>query len=222
MRITESRLRRLIREELEGSGDRAIVVLGNTSSGPVYVVAYDKGMLERALGGGAPPWYQRGSGTKDYYGVIAGLTLKKTDEYGECNGAWQVSTAASNEKGWGSKVYLAAFEWLRNISSDRVSVSPSAEGMWKSLIRRGVIEPEPFDDWKNPRTPPTSDDCKVFPRRDPALNASYRLVGSIPSEVSDLLGAGEDHVRSLGDMRSDAENSLKAGLGDLFVNLYDT
>ncbi len=220
-RFSESALR-IIEEELDRFDDRAIVVLGSTFAGPVYVVAYDKRELESSLDDRRDPWERyEARNTPNYSGVIAGLTLKRTNEYGECNGAWQVSTAASNEKGWGSKVYLAAFEWLRNISSDRVSVSPSAEGMWKSLVRKGVIEPEPFDDWKNPQTPPTSDDCKVFPRRDPVLNASYRLIGSIPADVSELLRAGEDHMKSLGDMSSTAENSLKAGLGDLFVNLYD-
>jgi hypothetical protein len=215
MRIVERQLRRLIREELGRSDSHAIVVLGNTSAGPVYVVAYDKGELERAV--------ERGDHTDpgDYSGVIAGLTLKRNDEYGECNGAWRVTTAASNERGWGTKVYLAAFEWLRNISSDRTGVSPSAEGMWKSLARKGIVEPEPFDNWKNPQTPPTSDDCKVFPSRDPVLNSSFRLNGSIPPEVSQLLEDGDEHLRYLGSTRPVAEKLLRIGIGNLFVNLYD-
>jgi hypothetical protein len=47
MRITEGQLRRIIREELE-SDRYAIVVLGNTSTGPVEVIAYDKQELEGA------------------------------------------------------------------------------------------------------------------------------------------------------------------------------
>ena len=49
MRITESQLRRIIKEELE-SDRYAIVVIGNTSTGPVEVIAYDKEELERAAG----------------------------------------------------------------------------------------------------------------------------------------------------------------------------
>jgi hypothetical protein len=93
--------------------------------------------------------------------------------------------------------------------------------MWKSLARKGIVEPVPFYNWKNPQTPPTSDDCKVFPSRDPVLNSSFRIAGSIPPEVSRLLDDGDEHLRSLGSMRSNAEKLLRAGIGNLFVNLYD-
>jgi hypothetical protein len=95
--------------------------------------------------------------------------------------------------------------------------------MWKSLARRGIIEPEPFDDYKDPKTPPTSDDCRVFKLRDPVLNSSFRLVGSIPSEVSQLIEAGEEHLRdfSRSGTKNLASMALRTGLGDLFVNLYD-
>ena len=214
MRITESQLRRIIKEELE-SDRYAIVVIGNTSTGPVEVIAYDKEALEGAAVRG------RRGGFDDYFGVIAGLTLKRSDEYGDCNGAWQVSTAVSIKKGWGTKVYLAAFEWLRNISSDRESVSSSAEGMWKSLARKGILEPEPFDNWNDPQTPPTSDDCKVFPSRNPALNSSFNLKGSVPPEVLQLLDAGDEHLRSLGSSGSNAMRLLRVGFGNLFENVYD-
>ena len=179
------------------------------------VIAYDKEALEGAAVRG------RRGGFDDYFGVIAGLTLKRSDEYGDCNGAWQVSTAVSIKKGWGTKVYLAAFEWLRNISSDRESVSSSAEGMWKSLARKGILEPEPFDNWKDPQTPPTSDDCKVFPSRDPALTSSFNLKGSVPPEVLQLLDAGDEHLRSLGSSGSNAMRLLRVGIGNLFENVYD-
>ena len=214
MRITESQLRRIIKEELE-SDRYAIVVIGNTSTGPVEVIAYDKEALEGAAVRG------RRGGFGDYFGVIAGLTLKRSDEYGDCNGAWQVSTAVSIKKGWGTKVYLAAFEWLRNISSDRESVSSSAEGMWKSLARKGILEPEPFDNWNDPQTPPTSDDCKVFPSRNPALNSSFNLKGSVPPEVLQLLDAGDEHLRSLGASGPKAMRLLRVGIGNLFENVYD-
>jgi hypothetical protein len=221
MRITEAQLRRIIREELE-SDRYAIVALGDMSSGPAYVVAYDKDVLERKLRG-EDSWGRRESDVKDYSGVIAGLSLNKTVEYGECNDAWQVSTAVSRERGWGTKVYLAAFELLRNVSPNRYSVSASAEGMWKSLTRRGIVAPEPFDDVDDPKTPPTSDDCKVFKLSDPVLNSSFKLVGSIPEEVTQLLEAGEEHLRELSrsGTKHFASMALKGGLDNLFDDVYE-
>jgi hypothetical protein len=218
MRITEGQLRRIIREEIEASSGRAIAVVGNKKVEPVYVVAYDKQELERAVLRGPDKVIEPG----DYSGVIAAVALEQDDEYGECNGAWRVFMAASNEPGWGTKVYLAAFELLRNISPDRVGVSSSAEGMWKSLVRRGFVEPEPFDDRDRPKTPPTSDDCEVFQKRDPILNASHRFVGGVPGEINDLLDAGKKHLSSLGHKRQNAETKLKIGTSNLFMNLYDT
>ena len=47
MKLTEGQLRRIIKEELE-SDRYAIVVIGNTSTGPVEVIANDKEELEAA------------------------------------------------------------------------------------------------------------------------------------------------------------------------------
>ena len=215
MRIKESQLRRIIREELGGArGDSAIVVLGNTSVGPVYVLAYEIEKLESNL--------QNPGDELSQNGVVAGLTLKKSGEYGECNGSWQVVASASDEKGWGTRVYLAALDFLRNISSDRFSVTPAAEGMWKRLARYGFVEREEFDNIKNPKTPPTSDDCRVFPARDPVINSSWRITGEIPSDVKGLVDAGDSHLRRLDFFlnRREAEDLLRNGFNQLFIRKY--
>ena len=220
MRITESQLRRIIREAL--SSDKvAIATLGNTSTGPVYVVAYRPDELEAVLNGEDDEGVQ-------YNGVIAGVGFRKgggahIKRVGECNGAWHVASAASRERGRGTQVYLAALDFLRNISSDRFSVTPEAEGMWRKLARYNFVEREEFDDIKNPKTPPTSDDCRVFPARDPALNSSWRITGEIPSDVKDLVDLGYRHLHELdtfGGQRQEAEQLLGLGFGELFQQLY--
>ena len=220
MRITESQLRRIIREAL--SSDKvAIATLGNTSTGPVYVVAYRPDELEAVLNGEDDEGVQ-------YNGVIAGVGFRKSGgahikRVGECNGTWHVGSAASSERGRGTQVYLAALDFLRNISSDRFSVTAEAEGMWRKLARYDFVEREEFDDIKNPKTPPTSDDCRVFPARDPALNSSWRVKGEIPSDVKDLVDLGDRHLRELdtfGGQRQEAENLLGLGFGELFQHLY--
>lgn len=222
MRITESQLRRIIHEEIEPDhNDRVIVALGNTSAGPVYVIAYDPSELERDIDRA-----REGADfdNNEYHGIVAGVSFKRSGEYGECNGSWHVTSSVSQEKGWGTRVYLAALDFLRNISSDRVSVTPSAEAMWKKLARYGFVEREEFDNIKSPRTPPESDDCRVFPTRDQALNSSWRITGGIPSDVKSLVDGGEYHFRELGreGKRQEAENLLRHGFGNLFVNVYDT
>jgi len=218
--ISEGQLRRMVREELESaSGDYAIATLGNTSTGPVYVIAYDTNKLEASL-----RTEREGGAATDYNGVIAGVTLKRSGEHGECNGSWHVTSSASNERGWGTRVYLAALDFLRNISSDRISVTPAAENLWKKLGKSQFVYREEFDDIKNPKTPPESDDCRMFLARDPILNSSIRLDGSIPNDVKDLVDIGDHHFRELGRnyMRHEAEMHLRRSYGELFVNMYDT
>lgn len=219
MRISEGQLRRIIREELSRN-DIAIAVLGYASSESVYVIAYKIDELESSVRN----LQREGDFERESYnGVIAGVVLKKSGEHGECNGSWHVSSAASSEKGWGTRVYLAAIDFLRNISSDRFSVTPAAEGMWKKLSRFDFVEREEFDDIKAPKTPPTSDDCRLFPARDPALNSSWRIKGEIPSDIRDLVDRGDDHLRALGrsGARQEADQLLRNGFGSLFVHMYD-
>ncbi len=224
MRITEAQLRTIIRTELireSFTNKVAIATLGNTSTGPVYVVAYKPEELEAVLNGEDDEGVQ-------YNGVIAGVGFRKgggahIKRVGECNGAWHVASAASRERGRGTQVYLAALDFLRNISSDRFSVTPEAEGMWRKLARYNFVEREEFDDIKNPKTPPTSDDCRVFPARDPALNSSWRITGEIPSDVKDLVDLGYRHLYELdtfGGQRQEAEQLLGLGFGELFQHLY--
>lgn len=212
MRVTEAQLRQLIREELS-SGERAIVYLGEVGTGPTYIIAYDIDELERSVKDERVP----------YNGVVAGLYVKPAGDDGPCNATWHVATAASNEKGWGTRVYLAAFDLVRRLSPDRWGVSKAAEATWKSLARRFNLEMEPFDDKKNPQTPPPDDDCKIFVSRDPAVNASYRLSGGVPTEIHDLIARGDDHLRELRGRgeRETAENLLRLGFTDLFRNVYD-
>lgn len=219
MLIDEGKLRQIIREEL-GSGDRAIVYLSKYSDRgvpgqePTYVIAYDITALERCLR----------DEEVTYNGVIAGVYMKPTDgDDGPCNGTWHIGSAGSNEKGWGTRVYLAAFDLVKRLSPDRWGVSASAEATWKSLARRFKLDMEPFDDNFNPKTPPPGDDCKVFRRRDPAINASYHLTGEIPADVQSLIKRGEEHFHELDerDKLTTAKHLLRYGYSVMFRHRYD-
>ncbi len=212
MRITESQLRRIIREELS-TGRNAIIF--PKVDNLFRVIAYDIDELEKSM--------QEKHPSNNYRGVIAGVVLNPPEgTFGPCNNAWHVATAASNVRGWGTKVYTAALTRLDSVSSDRTEVSPEAERLWMKLNSLGHISPEPFDNIANPQTPPPDDDCKILYRRDPSINRSYRLRKSAPSEILDLIEAGERHMEELKD-RGVADRYIRAlttGYSILFSKRY--
>lgn len=219
MKITESKLRQLIKEIINtADSERAIAVFGMDAINGVCLVAYDIDRLESVVR--SSHQLRRG----DYNGVFAGVALSRVAKHivGECNGSFQVQMAASYEKGWGIKVYLAALDYLKVIASDRFSVTPAAEGVWKKLANYGFVEQEPFDDIDDPQTPPTSDDCHIFRGRDPALNAAWRITGPVPAEIKSLMAAGEEHLNGLEQvgLRSRAERALSLGFMQTFDDRY--
>lgn len=223
MRIAERQLRQLIREELEaGSERKAIAVFDNAPTLSACYIAYEIDALEAAIQDSNPA----GERIRDeWHGVIAGVTFGAPAPWigGPCNGSWQVKMSASSQKGWGTKVYLAALDHLKTISSDRWSVTPAAEAMWKKLARYGFVEQEQFDDIVDPQTLPKGDDCQVFKKRDPALDSSWKLTGAIPADVKSLISAGNDHLHALEQkgLREKAESALYAGFGNLFDERYE-
>ena len=224
MRIIERQLRQLIREELDaGSERKAIAVFDNTNTLSTCCIAYEIDALEDSI---QDSNLAAGERIRDYwYGVIAGVDLSESAPWlaGHCNGAWHVKLSASSQKGWGTKVYLAALDHLKIISSDRWSVSPPAEAMWKKLARYGFVKQEQFDDIINPQTPPKDDDCQVFKKRDPALDSSWKLTGAIPADIKSLVAAGNDHLRVLEQkgLREKAERALYTGFTKIFEERYE-
>jgi len=228
MRITEARLRRIIREDLNGGSDLVgIAAFSDARTEEACFIAYKIAELEAVVQD--PNVVVEGS-PGEYYGVIAGVILsppnaraQQSRDRGPCNGSWTVDVSASSQKGWGTKVYLAALDHLKIISSDRSSVSPSAEAMWKKLARYGFVEQGQFDDIIDPQTLPKSDDCQVFKKRDPALNSSWKLTGAIPADVKSLMAAGDDHLHELEQkgLRDKAERALYAGFSIMFEEKYE-
>ena len=223
--MTESKLRQLIKEAINTADSRrAIAIFRMSSMGGICVIAYDIDELDAIARGVYHPTHG------DYNGVIAGVVLSDSKKHrqfeganiGECNGSFQVQRAASNEKGWGTKVYLAALDYLELIASDRLDVTPAAEGMWKHLARSGFAKQVPFDDIRDPQTPPTRDDCQMHTGRDPALNVAWQITGPIPADVKGLMTAGTEHLDELERVRlhSRAVSCLGNGFKQLFNVKY--
>lgn len=217
MRITETQLRRVIREELknEPALHARDAIIFPEIDGFFRVIAYNIDALEKSM--------QEKYPEDDFRGVLGGVAITPpTDDFGPCNGTWQVATAAVKMKrqGWGTKIYTAALTRIKRLSSDRTDVSPEAESLWKNMSTLKRFRQEPFDDITLPQTPPTDDDCTIHYERDPAINRSYRLVGPPPPDVLDLIDRGTRHMEELRErgipIRNRAIRMLVTGYSILF------
>lgn len=175
--MAERDLRRLVRSLLEAAiAGKAAAGLGlallrsNKGSGVEYVL-YDpvkfyeltrdvpKDMLE----------------TIDPDEVIYGY-LDVRPHKGDCWNAAEIKFAAARQ-GYGPLMYELAMSDFGKIMSDHgAGSSASARGVWQKYANRSDVEALPFDDIKNPKTPPKQDDCKLIPDFDGSnayLNAAY-------------------------------------------------
>lgn len=125
-------------------------------------------------------------------------------------------------KGWGTKVYLAAIDFFGSLAPDRESVSDSALGMWKSLVSKGFVVGEEFDDIEMPWTEPEEDDCKLHNKNPGTLNNSYKLQSGLPSEILEAVEKGRRHMTELGSrgLSDKAAKVLKDGFNSLFLAKY--
>jgi hypothetical protein len=114
---------------------------------------------------------------KTYMNFIIGtIVTKKLDKAWE---AHEVQTSAA-EKGYGPLMYDLALSQCETITSDRSSVSSQAEGIWAYyFLKRKDVEKLPFDDIKNPKTPPIEDDAKLHSQFKAPLNYAYRVKNPI-------------------------------------------
>lgn len=163
MRMTLRELRNIISEAMT-LGDSALAELpgsGRTSSW----VLWDSAKLEAACVSGALPL------PEELVSCVLGYIVCKKNA-GIRLDAYEVIRSAAM-KGFGPVMYDVAMSKLGKITSDKGSVTASAENVWKVYFQsRPDVKHEPFDDIDDPKTPPRQDDSEVFPGRD-ALNYAY-------------------------------------------------
>ena len=129
--------------------------------------------------------------------VISGVQWGKPNgEGGPCNYAYVVRRSVTEFKDWGRKAYLAALAAAGELGPDRDIVKPGAIKAWQRIVDAGYVDAHPYDDVKNPQTPPPEDDCDLHPDM-PVLNASYNLKGSIPSDILAMQERGKRHFEML-------------------------
>lgn len=115
----------------------------------------------------------------DFAGIIVGYIDVKTHN-GDCWNAGEVKFSAA-EKGYGPLMYELAMSDFGSLMSDKgAGTSQAARAVWQKYNQRPDIKKLPFDDVKNPKTPPKNDDCKVIPDYDGEiayLNNAYSGAG---------------------------------------------
>ena len=217
MRITEAKLRHVIREVLEAEGTPArwgpAISVISARAGE-YVIAYDGDRLvqevQRAVSMGitTPDQIIRFTSLDRLFPdriypldvILSGIQVDSAYP-GPCNGAKQIVGAASRVQGagWGSLVYMAAIDEFGQLGADRSSVSVPAERTWQSLDRRDDLGRHPYDDINDPKTPDPYDDCAVHKGRSEQVNSSFYFVEDMPGNISMMRERGNEIEAFLGD-----------------------
>ncbi len=173
----ERDLRKLVRSLLEAAvagktaaGQGLALLRSNKGAGVEYVL-YDPKKFYELTQGIPKDMLETIDPDEVIYGYLD-VRPHKTD----CWNAAEIKFAAARQ-GYGPLMYEMAMSDFGKIMSDHgAGSSPSARGVWQKYADRPDVKALPFDDVKNPKTPPKQDDCKMIPDFDGKnayLNAAY-------------------------------------------------
>jgi hypothetical protein len=159
--------------------DEAAVAPGAAGEGGLCLIASDTGTKKtlvlfdpRIASMALEASKQSKGGTRALTHAIVGyIQLGREPE--PQNGAMSVSGSAAR-KGHGPLMYDIAMSMFGRITADRNSVSPSAANVWSYYFsKRPDVKKLPFDDVRDPKTPPKADDAMLHAGADSPLNYSY-------------------------------------------------
>jgi len=214
--MDELGLRRIVRCLLEAAvagqaaASQGLALLRKQNSKGVEYVLYNPTALAR-VSKGVPGDELTGL---DPTGVIVGY-LDVRPHNGDCWDAAEVKFSAA-EKGYGPLMYELAMGDFGKIMSDHgAGSSASARGVWQKYDQRSDVKKLPFDDVKNPKTPPKNDDCKIIPDVDgdiAYLNQAYAGKGDVSGKDA-LMSAHRAFVKQM------ESNGYKAGDVELAIRM---
>jgi hypothetical protein len=189
MRIAESRLRRIIREELLREG------MYTPTHAAEEGITFHAVRTQTGRGGWHISCYQERMN-------IGGLNIRRSSANGACRGAYEVtmSKVPSDFRGLGPLLYDIAMELAgpAGIMSDREVVSPAARGVWRRYLEdRPDVDHEQLDSLPGTITPDDpSDDCV---QDSASMRGSSDWTGSPLSKVYRKAGTPTlDRLRELG------------------------
>jgi len=99
--------------------------------------------------------------------IVRGDTAMARDQWGPCEGAWQVKWSTAT-KGWGPLLYDVALEYAtihgNGIIADRDEISDQAIAVWDYYLnnRKQDVDSHQLDDPYNTRTPEDEDNCDQY------------------------------------------------------------
>lgn len=199
----ERDLRRLVRGLLEAAvagktaAGQGLALLRKQNSHGVEYILYDPETFMR-MAKGVPSDELTGLDPTD---VIVGY-LDVRPHKGDCWDAAEIKFSAA-QKGYGPLMYELAMSDFGKIMSDHgAGSSGSARGVWQKYDQRADVKKLPFDDVKNPKTPPKNDDCKMIPDVDGSvayLNQAYAGKGDVSGKQTLM----RSHQALLGQMQAD-------------------
>lgn len=180
-------------------------------------------------------WYSKKLASKEDkkagHLVISGLEWGEPDTGGPpCNGAHVVRRAVTAFPGagrWGQVAYVAALDEIKELGPDRGEVRTGAEHVWEKLAtgKMGVsVEMKPYVNYEDHKGSSPKNACVIHAGR-PFLNASYRLVGSTPSEILLMKRRGNEHLNNVRELYGASitkklQSVLYAEFNAVFENAY--
>lgn len=194
MRMTETRLRRLIREQL--LVESAMTPEDAKREGFSISIKKRSNYVDIKVN------------SSQYGGWIGQISSVAMDH--SCGGAWSIDSAEVGVKGLGPLLYDLMLDVIhpRPLTSDRVEVSWDARSVWDYYLHdRPDIESIQLDDLKNTLTPADSDNCEQNSSMiwgDDLYGDEGRWPDSSLSKAYRRKGGGTpvlDKLRSLGVIR---------------------
>lgn len=145
----------------------------------------------------------------------------------KCYDGYYVGSSYSKVKGFGKYLYRMAGQYAhskgKTLFSDRTSVSADAAGVWSYIYKNTDKEDrKQFDDIKNPKTPPISDDCEINRQGRNVLNYAYDV--NFPGDAGlyeKMLENGERWIAELGVPKEKVLTKVSASSFTQFRSMYD-
>lgn len=222
----ERDLRRIVRSLLEAAvagktaAGQGLALLRKQNNAGVEYILYDPETFAR-LAKGVPGDELTGLDPTE---VIVGY-LDVRPHKGDCWDAAEIKFSAA-QKGYGPLMYELAMSDFGKIMSDHgAGSSTSARGVWQKYDQRPDVKKLPFDDMKNPKTPPKCDDCKIIPDVDgdiAYLNQAYAGKGDVSGKEA-LMNAHRAFVKqmvSTGYKAGDVELAIRMMGDEYFGQRY--